>query len=138
MSVTSAREYKAKRYKTVSLPSGSVFKIRKIPPKTLGKLFSLLNMRLDQTEQFQESFMDNLPTIIDILFPACITEPRVEVRSSDPDVLTVDDIDPNDAFFLINTIFEFSGLTEEAMRQRRTFREEPNRADDSSAVANAK
>jgi len=137
MSITSAQEYKARRQKVVRLPSGALFKIRKISPKVLGQLFSALNVQPGNPEQLQQSFIDKLPLVIDILFPSCIVEPRVEVNPSDPNVLSVDDIDPNDAFFLINAIMEFSGLTEEAMRQKRNFRQEPARTTSADVVPNA-
>ncbi|RLG45123.1 MAG: hypothetical protein DRN81_02665 [Thermoproteota archaeon] len=129
--VTTAKEYREKMTKIVTLPSGFNFRIRKMPPLALAKLMSIYDEALPATgreltpeeeEKMKEIGKRRFAEIIKVVIPDCIVEPKVSLNPSSEDELSLDDLAADDIFKLLDEIMEFSGLGEAAKKARESFR----------------
>jgi len=100
--------------------------IRKIPPSLLLKIATKTRpaniTNLQQNPQLTEEFPKHFEEIIS----RCCIKPKIVLSWTEkPDELYIDDLSPDDAFFLLDEIMRFSGLTRAAERARERFRPEP-------------
>ena len=134
MAVT-AKEYRAKRRKTITLKSGDKFTLRKFKRDVIMMLLDIFDVKLTpelEAEEMEKAIIDSikdldlkekLPALLDITLPGGIAKPQVELKSDDPEVLTLDEIDPLEQFELFEHIMDFNGFTEEAVKERQSFRD---------------
>lgn len=107
---TTAEAYKKGSRKIVTLASGFMFEIRRLPPKLLPHIFAFGAVARDKnpgSPEVSESFTKAL----EVILPACIVKPRVVLENPKPDELEVDDISPDDAIELFRHIMDLSGMT---------------------------
>ncbi|RLE67003.1 MAG: hypothetical protein DRJ38_00085 [Thermoprotei archaeon] len=115
-----AEEYRRMKTKEVVTSSGARFVIRKMPLSAFLQMIQIY----DKVPPTEEGARQILPDIVRVILPACVVEPPI---GEGPDKISVDELDAADAFELIAAINEFSGLTEAAERQRRSFRTQQSR-----------
>jgi len=130
---TTPEEYRRGKTKNFRVPSGAVFKIRKMTMGTVASFFETLGLSLPssgKTEEVRQALESKLKepeaaskiiNAIHVLLPDCIVEPKVTVKSG-ADSLSVDEIEPQDQFALFAEIMDFGGWSEEVIEARRKFR----------------
>jgi len=133
VSLAKPSEYRRQVYKEVSVPSGFVFKIRKMPIHVTWKFFDLLEVRAPaEAESAAEAvraaldridMVSKLPAAMKLVITECVVEPTIvaEGKPSDEHLL-FDELSPGDVFELFSAILDFSGMTEEAGEERRKTR----------------
>ncbi len=125
MEVTTVKEYVAKQRKMVKLPSGFVFEIRKMSPLTFTKMFELIGVRPNETEEETEKkVQEGLQGILELVIPVCVVRPRIVLGPAGKDELSLDDLDMDDFLALLDEITEFSGLDKKSVEERESFRKE--------------
>ena len=135
MEPTKASTYRKERSKLVTVSSGAVFRIKKAPPRAVFKLFEGMGIKIRSgrkiAKQELTSQLDKLSTekrasvAMTILLPACTVEPRIVLEGPAKDgELLIDEVEPFDAFDLLEMEMEYSGLTKEAQEKREKFRKE--------------
>jgi len=141
LKATEAKAYSSGKTKAVTLPStlpnGShpVFIIRKMPPRTAIKLLSVLKINIevdleaaDRPEKALRKAIKNLDAqklleVVNTVIPDCVVEPKVVLgKAKRAGELSIDDIELDDLFHLFDEIWEWSGLTEKAAKERAKFR----------------
>jgi len=139
LKATEAKAYSSGKTKAVTLPSilpdgtHPVFIIRKMPPRTAIKLLGVLKINVDidleaKPEKALKRAMKDLDAqklleVVNIVIPDCVVEPRiVPGKAEGTDELSIDDIELDDLFHLFDKIWEWSGLTEKAAKERAKFR----------------
>lgn len=122
--VTSAKAYRERQRKIVTLPSGFVFEIKKMSPLTFTKMFELIGVGTDVTgERAEEMVKEKLYDVLKLIIPECVVNPKIVLESTDDeDALALEDLEMDDFFALLNEISEFSGLGEESIKDRDRFR----------------
>jgi len=120
---TSPEDYVKGNRKSVTLPSGAIFVIRRIPPRMLGRLMRVFGTEAEKAADIVKSpeFRQQFPELMAELIPSCVVLPKITVNPEE-DSICIDDIGPNDLYALIGEIFSFSGLTPEAVKTRKSFR----------------
>lgn len=98
-----AKEYKEKSMKVVTTKSGASFTIRKISVGVLSELSAVYSKSKPQEQ--------DLPTILRILVPACVVDPKIVLEDPAPNELALDDLNADDTFELLEEIVNFSGVT---------------------------
>ena len=122
--IVSARAYKSTKKKIVTLPSGFKFEIRKVPPSVYGDILAILDVSNVGPNEATTLSQKHLVDILKIIIPRCVVRPKIVVEcTDDEDVLCLDDLDYADGFALLDHIYEFSGITAEAAKNREKFRE---------------
>jgi len=143
LSATTAAKYIKDKIKAIELPSTlsdgthPTFLIRKMPVKTVVKAFNLLKIgfEFDLEEQMTaKKIMESVKSSLRKLSPEelfnivsevvtdCVVQPTITNSPSKPGELSIDDISFEDLFFLFDQIWEFSGITEKAVKERIKFR----------------
>jgi len=129
--VTSASEYRKKKFKTVTLPSGAVFRLKKPSLKTMKKLFDLTGFTVERgaelTDEQKAILVEKAAQMIDVLLPECVDAPKISTDPESEDVLSVDELDWDDSFKILDEIFAMIGFSPEAIEERESFREKPTR-----------
>jgi len=120
-----AAEYKSKAIKEVPLPSGFVFKIRRIPPRLIpgltdiGEYKNPKEMTMAERREAMSKLMEHMMVVI----PACVVEPKIVTGDSVPeDAIHFDDLAFDDLFALYTAIIDHTGLTAKAAEKRKKFR----------------
>ena len=136
---TSVEEYRKARVREIELPSvledgktHPVFKIRKPNATVLIEFSSALGLEISEDiERIKESYKASLKTPegqqkvsdgLRKLLVNCVVEPQLSLVE-EKDKLFVDDVDVDDQLRLLDAILETTKLSEEAKRQRESFRE---------------
>ena len=71
-----------------------------------------------------------LPRYFERIMFNCVVKPRIVPQPTNkPDEIAIDDLRPEDGFFLLDEINKFSGLTEAARIARERFRPESSGTD---------
>jgi len=123
----SARQYREKKRKQLTLSSGSVFTIRKPGRTAYMKLLSAQEAREglpdeipDPTklDKLTQGEMEKLLDSVDAVLASCIIEPKVVIgKIANDDELSIEDIEIIDYFELLNEVIKFADLTEEKMQE---------------------
>ena len=128
--VTSASEYRKGKRTVVELPSGATFEIRKLSPLAFGELLNFIEVREGATEEETTAKVrGEIVNIMKTIIPQCIVTPKIvfdanmtEKEMDKKNIIDFADLDLNDVFVLLDAVYEFSGLTEEAAEERTRFR----------------
>ena len=133
--ITSASEYRKGKRHVVELPSGATFEIRKLSPLAFGELLNFIEVREGATEEETTARVrSEIVNIMKTIIPQCIVNPTIafepdmtEEEMDEKNVIDFADLDLNDVFVLLDAVYEFSGLTEEAAQERTKFRKRTTR-----------
>ena len=128
--ITSASEYRKGKRHEVELPSGARFEIRKLSPLAFGELLKFIEVREGATEEETTAKVrGEIVNIMKTIIPQCVVTPTIvfdanmtEEEMDEKNVIDFADLDLNDVFVLLDAVYEFSGLTEEAAEERTKFR----------------
>ena len=115
------KEYTERNRKTIESPSGMKFTIRKIPTRTYSKieqLSSKVKKDISDGEASEKFYQMTL-----ILLPACVMSPKISIDEYSDKKVHIDDIDVEDASFIVSKIYDFTGLSSEKMEEIEEFRE---------------
>jgi len=146
-------EYRKKNVSVVdvTLKSGDVWKIRKMPFETLAKFFSILGISID-SKQSQESlkalfsektaesdFIKKIVELAKILLPDCCVEPEVTLSSTPTESqLIFTELEYTDIFELFFDIMDISGFSAEEMTKRESFQQKSiGKVDKADSIDNA-
>lgn len=129
-----AEEYRKGKTKIISLPSGHVIEIRKMPVPVFAEMFETLGIEVppgtpfERVEELMKEKMNdpkyNAQIINAILkvIPHCWVRPRIS-NDAGADNLSIDDVDPGDLFKSFSEILDFSGISRMAEEMRQKFRD---------------
>lgn len=122
--ITLASEYRAKQRKIVTLPSGFTFEIRKMSPLVFAKMFDVLGYEANVSKEQTESIIkEKLEEILKLIIPNCVVKPKISLEpTDDEEVLCLEDLEMDDFYTLLDEISNFSGLSEDDMKERELFR----------------
>ncbi len=124
METTSAKEYRARQRKTITLPSGFVFEIRKMSPLVFTKMFDLIGVTgSDSSEVAKKKVQEGLQKILELVIPRCVIKPKISLEPAGEDELSLDDLEMDDFLMLLEEITTFSGLSEGSIEERESFLE---------------
>lgn len=133
---TSVEEYRKGKQKVIELPSlladgtHPKFIIRKPPTKTMLRLLDLLGIKItgdmdpEELEKTVEEAVKGEDLKVKVaeylatLLPACVVEPKITLDPTEEGALCLDDLEYQDQFALLDAVWEFAGLTEEASKER--------------------
>lgn len=129
--VTSGAEYRAKRRKVITLPSGDKFLLKKPGKTALVELMDIFGTQIgtdELTELDYESMMadaekeklssEQLARLIDVLFVHCILKPKIVFELTDDDnEVWIEEIDPIDTIDLLKQLFEWIDLSPERIKE---------------------
>ena len=125
------KKYVDENRKEVTAPSGMKFVIRRIPPRILLEMAAEIppeQRRASPT--FTADAAKTLPKYFEKIMYNCVVKPRIVPQpTGKPDEIAIDDLRPEDGFFLLDEINKFSGLTEAARVARERFRAESSGTD---------
>ena len=125
MEVTEAKEYLAQQRKMVTLPSGFVFEIRKMPPMVYARMKDLIGVGPnDSPEGIEEKVEKGQQEMMELVVPRCVVRTKIVLENPAEDELSLDDLEIEDFLALLEEISEFSGISEEGIQERESFREE--------------
>ena len=131
--IATAEEYKSKQTKTIRLPSGFHFKIRKMSPTAMAELMNIYGEALpparreltsEETAKMSKIGREKFAEILEAVVPKCVVEPKISTNPEKKDELALDDLSSDDIFALLDEITTFSGLTAPAAKIRESFRKE--------------
>lgn len=139
MEATSAKAYREKRRKSLPLPSGDVFVIRKLGSLALAEVFRILGIAdkftEDTTEDQYQDFIEEARAtatveqaaeLIHLILTKGVAKPKIVLEDTESDdELYIEDIDPLDFDTLFNGILNFIGATAEASQEREFPGEQP-------------
>lgn len=132
------REYREKRRREVTAPSGDVYTIRKPGARAFTRQFkdsvgaakipddiehALSDEGIKEAEEavkkdLKERSPEELVDSMDELILACVVDPKVvEHETDDVNELWIQEIDLPDYFFLFREITDFAGVTTEKIRE---------------------
>jgi len=130
-----ASEYRKGRQKLVQVKSGAHFLVRKMPPETVIKLLRAFGinipasetrktMKSNISEQLKDlNITDKLEPAMRIILPDCTVDPKIVLEGNPKgNELLLSEIDPLDAFDLLDAEMLFSGIGEESQAERESFR----------------
>jgi len=128
---TSGSEYRAKRRKLITLPSGDKFLLKKPGKTALVELMDIFGTQvaadeiadLDYESVVEESkktplSSEQLAHLIDILFTHCVLRPKIVFELTDNDnEVWIEEIDPIDTINLLSQLFEWIDLSPERIKE---------------------
>lgn len=128
---TSGAEYRAKRRKLITLPSGDRFLLKKPGKTALVELMDIFGTQIgasELTELDYETVMadaekeklssEQLARLIDVLFINCVLEPKIVFELTDnDDEVWIEEIDPIDTIDLLKQLFEWIDLSPERIKE---------------------
>lgn len=116
---------KGRNRKEVEAPSGYTFTIRQIPTRVYSKLTKISKKRKKLNEKISEDEVpEDIIELMDVVLTSCVVKPRITLDPSDTDALHIDDVLVEDGVFLIDAVYEYTGVNKEAMEEIDEFREE--------------
>jgi len=125
---TTPAEYREKSRKSVELPSGATFEIRKISPLVYSEILEKIGVKPLEADnpEAENIIRERILDVMKYAIPKCVVRPRIAISPdvNDESVLDFDDLDLGDVRVLLDVVYEFSGLTPEANEERENFREE--------------
>lgn len=149
MSITTAKEYREKRERLVTLPSGAVFKVRGMPPLVFFEFLKLLDVdwtKLSQVspeeaaklspeelkaklKEFQfeiprSQAAAKTPELAKLLIPKVVIEPRVVESEAKENEIPIDSLTFDDLWYLFKAGMEISGLGKVDFEERESFRKQ--------------
>jgi len=118
-----AEQYRARAQKSVKLPSGFTFVIRRIPPLLIPDLtFDVPEDVKELSLEERRDLTKKLLTEMMKIFPSCVVEPRIVVGDEVPkDAIHFNDLDFDDLLSLFSAILEHSGLSGPEVQRRKKF-----------------
>lgn len=130
------KKYVNDNRKEVTAPSGMKFVIRRIPPRILLEMAAEIPPEQRRGPTFTADAAKTLPKYFEKIMYNCVVKPRIVPQpTGKPDEIAIDDLRPEDGFFLLDEINKFSGLTEAARVARERFRAESSGTDSVPASA---
>jgi hypothetical protein len=128
--------------KEISLKSGDMWKIRKMPFEALAEFFSILGISIDKKNDqsklnalFSEKtaspdFIKKIVELAKILLPSCCVAPEVILAGTPTDQqLLFIEIEFNDIFELFFAVMDYSGFSSKEIESRESFQPEHNGKD---------
>lgn len=128
--ITSPKEYLKGQRKRITLPSGALFEIRKLSPVAFGEILKIMGP--ETARDMDDVIRDKIVDIMKVIVPRCVVKPKITLEDTgDEDKLSLEDLEMQDVFALLDEVYAFSGLTTEDVEERKSFREEPAGPEDS-------
>ena len=115
------KEYRKRTQKEVTVPSGSVFVIKGLPPIDILSMFEDFGVDMNDKKAVSEYFTKHPGDVMKRILPAGIVLPPVELKGSDK-ALGLNEIILGDSMQLMIDIMELSGLSAEAGKELDKFR----------------
>ncbi len=127
---TSGAEYRAKRRKLITLPSGDKFLLKKPGKTALVELMKILGAQVaaenvkdldfesmvEASKEVQLS-TEQLASLIDLLFAHCVLRPKIVFEyTEEDDEIWIEEIDPIDTTYLFQEIFVWINLSPESVK----------------------
>ena len=121
--ITSPKEYLKGQRKKITLPSGAVFEIRKLSPIAFGEILKITGP--ETARDMDDVIRDKIVDIMKVIVPRCVVKPKITLEETDDeDKLSLEDLEMQDVFALLDEVYAFSGLSTEDTEERKSFRED--------------
>ena len=118
--ITSPKEYLKGQRKKITLPSGAVFEIRKLSPIAFGEILKITGP--ETARDMDDVIRDKIVDIMKIIVPRCVVKPKITLEETDDeDSLSLEDLEMQDVFALLDEVYAFSGLSTEDTKERKSF-----------------
>ena len=118
--ITSPKEYLKGQRKQITLPSGAVFEIRKLSPIAFGEVLKIMGP--ETARDMDDIVRDKIVDIMKVIVPRCVVKPKITLEETDDkDKLSLEDLEMQDVFALLDEVYAFSGLSTEDVEEKKSF-----------------
>jgi hypothetical protein len=118
-----ASEYLKLSRKLLTVPSGAIFEIRKMPRSIFFQVSSYIDaikdMKIDNIAAISDEQQKAFTQMYNTVLTSCITNPKVVMDVINTEQLSIDDIGFEDQAALINGVFALSGMTAKDDEERK-------------------